>query len=126
MDRSLVRKEVIPFAMMFGGLILATVITDTLLHQFDLVWIGRWLGIPGTILILLSFFYSMRKRKMISCGNQLTFLDISNNTNLTLAGFDNMPMLTKVCVWALPFPPSGVSLLMGFSPNVVFEMGCSN
>ena len=74
MDRSLVRKEVIPFAMMFGGLILATVITDTLLHQFDLVWIGRWLGIPGTILILLSFFYSMRKRKMISFGKPKTLL----------------------------------------------------
>ena len=74
MDRSLVRKEVIPFAMMFGGLILATVITDTLLHQFDLVWIGRWLGISGTILILLSFFYSMRKRKMISFGKPKTLL----------------------------------------------------
>lgn len=62
--------------------------------------------------------------KMISCGNQLTFLDISNNTKLLLAGFDNMPMLTEVCVWTLPFPPAGVSLLMGFSPNVVFTTGC--
>ena len=74
MERSLVRKEVIPFVMMFAGLILATVITDTLLHQFDLVWVGRWLGIPGTILILLSFFYSMRKRKMISFGKPKTLL----------------------------------------------------
>jgi len=53
-------------------------------------------------------------------------LDISSNTNLSLAGFDNMPMLTEVCVWTLPFPPSGVSLLMGFSPNVVFTTGCSD
>ena len=74
MERSLLRKEVIPFVMMFGALILATIITDTLLHQFDLVWIGRWLGIPGTILILLSFFYSMRKRKMISFGKPKTLL----------------------------------------------------
>ena len=74
MDRSLIRKEVIPFVMMFGALILATIITDTLLHQFELVWIGRWLGIPGTILILLSFFYSMRKRKMISFGKPRTLL----------------------------------------------------
>ena len=74
MERSLTRKEVIPFVMMFGALILATIITDTLLHQFDLVWIGRWLGIPGTILILLSFFYSMRKRKMISFGKPRTLL----------------------------------------------------
>ena len=68
MERSLIRKEVVPFLKMFGALILATIITDALLHQFELVWIGRWLGIPGVILILLSFLYSMRKRKMIDLG----------------------------------------------------------
>lgn len=50
MERSLIRKEVLPFLAMFGSLILATIFTDALLHQFDLVWIGRWLGIPGTVL----------------------------------------------------------------------------
>ena len=74
MQRSLIRKEVLPFFKMFGALILATMITDALLHQFDLVWIGRWLGIPGVILILLSFFYSMRKRKKISFGKPMTLL----------------------------------------------------
>jgi hypothetical protein len=59
---------------MFGALILATAITDALLHQFDLVWVGRWLGIPGVILILMSFFYSMRKRKKISIGKPKTLL----------------------------------------------------
>jgi len=68
MERSLIRKEVLPFLAIFGSLILATIITDALLHQFELVWIGRWLGIPGVILILLSFLYSMRKRKIISFG----------------------------------------------------------
>ena len=68
MDRSLLSKEVLPFLLMFGGLILATIISDALLHHFDLVWVGRYLGIPGTILILLSFFYSMRKRKLIDFG----------------------------------------------------------
>jgi hypothetical protein len=29
------------------------------------VWIGRWLGIPGTLLILGSLAYSLRKRKLI-------------------------------------------------------------
>ena len=74
MERSLIRKEVIPFLVLFGSLILATIITDALLHQFELVWIGRWLGIPGTILILLSFLYSMRKRKVISFGKPKTLL----------------------------------------------------
>jgi len=76
MERSLIRKEVLPFLAMFGSLILATAVTDALLHQFELVWIGRWLGIPGTILILLSFFYSMRKRKVISFGKPKTLLTL--------------------------------------------------
>jgi hypothetical protein len=67
-ERSLIRKEVFPFLLIFGSLIAATIITDALLHLFDLVWIGRWLGIPGTLLILLSFLYSMRKRKVITFG----------------------------------------------------------
>ncbi len=76
MERSLIRKEVIPFYLLFGSLIFATIVTDALLHLFDMVWIGRYLGIPGTILILLSFFYSMRKRKIISKGKPKTLLSI--------------------------------------------------
>ncbi len=74
MEHSLLRKEVMPFFMMFGVLILATMFTDAVLHLFDLTWVGRWLGIPGTLLILLSFFYSMRKRKLISFGKPGTLL----------------------------------------------------
>jgi hypothetical protein len=74
MDRSLISKEVVPFLLMFGTLILATIVSDALLHHFDLVWIGRYLGIPGTLLILLSFFYSMRKRKLVSFGKPKTLL----------------------------------------------------
>ncbi len=74
MEQSLISKEVAPFLKMFGALILVTMITDALLHQFELVWIGRWLGIPGVMLILLSFFYSMRKRKKISFGKPKTLL----------------------------------------------------
>jgi len=59
---------------MFGSLILATIVSDALLHYFDLVWIGRYLGIPGTLLILLSLFYSMRKRKLVSFGRPKTLL----------------------------------------------------
>jgi len=62
---------------------------------------------------------------MISCGNQLTRLDISMHPTLTLIGVDNMPMLTEVCVWTLPFPPADVTVLMGFSPNIIFTDSCS-
>jgi hypothetical protein len=74
MERSLISKEVIPFLLMFGALILATIVSDALLHYFDLVWIGRYLGIPGTILILASFLYSMRKRKLVNFGKPKTLL----------------------------------------------------
>ena len=63
--------------------------------------------------------------KMISCGNQLSKLDISMHSSLTLIGVDNMPMLTEVCVWTLPFPPEGVVVLQGFSPNINFTTSCS-
>ncbi|EIC20884.1 hypothetical protein [Thiorhodovibrio frisius] len=68
MKFSILSKEVLPLLVMFGSLLVATAITDALLHLFGLMWIGRYLGIPGTILILLSFFYSMRKRKLIEFG----------------------------------------------------------
>lgn len=63
--------------------------------------------------------------KMISCGNQLTSLDISMHSSLKLIGVDNMPMLTEVCVWTLPFPPEGVTVLQGFSPNITYTSDCS-
>ncbi len=76
MQRSLLRKEVVPFLLMFGALILATILVDGLLHLFDLVWIGRYLGIPGVIFILLSFVYSLRKRKKITFGNPKRLLQL--------------------------------------------------
>jgi len=74
METSLVRKEVVPFALLLGSLFGAALLIDALLHQFDLVWIGRYLGIPGTLLILSSFFYSMRKRKLITVGKPKVLL----------------------------------------------------
>lgn len=74
MERSLLSREVAPFLGLFAALIISTIICDALLHQLDLVWIGRYLGIPGTLLILLSFFYSMRKRKLIHFGQPRSLL----------------------------------------------------
>ncbi|MCG7920790.1 MAG: hypothetical protein N0C81_05615 [Candidatus Thiodiazotropha lotti] len=76
MQHSLLQKEVLPFYLLFGSLIVATILSDALLHHFDLVWIGRWLGIPGTILILSSFLYSMRKRKVVGFGKPKTLLTL--------------------------------------------------
>ena len=76
MERSLLLKEVAPFLAMFVALIVATTIVDGLLHLFDLIWVGRYLGIPGIIIILLSFTYSLRKRKIITFGNPKRLLNL--------------------------------------------------
>jgi len=55
MNTSIVRKEILPSLALFGALIAATLAIDALLHALGLVWIGRYLGIPGTLLILSSF-----------------------------------------------------------------------
>lgn len=84
MERSLIQKEILPLLGLFAALMAATAITDILLHRFDLVWIGRWLGIPGTVLILISFLYSLRKRKKIGFGRPVTLLRL--HEGLTLLG----------------------------------------
>ena len=66
---SLFRHEIGPFVGQFSLLIAASFLGDVALHHFNLIWVGRYLGIPGTLLILLSLLYSMRKRKIISSGN---------------------------------------------------------
>ncbi|MBF0627130.1 MAG: hypothetical protein HQL91_02815 [Magnetococcales bacterium] len=69
MNHSLFFDEVLPFLLRFAVLVVATLGGDLLLHQWQLVWVGRYLGIPGTLLILLSLLYSMRKRGVIDKGN---------------------------------------------------------
>lgn len=76
MDKSLFRVKVVPFLGYFIVLIAMTILGDLVLHLFDLVWIGRYLGIPGTLLILLSLLYSLRKRKVIQSGNPRFLLSL--------------------------------------------------
>jgi hypothetical protein len=61
----LIRHEVLPFFASLAALALAALAVDGVLHALDLLWIGRWLGIPGTLLIIGSTVYSLRKRKVI-------------------------------------------------------------
>jgi hypothetical protein len=67
-------REVLPFYLALGALAALTLLCDALLHYFNLVWIGRYLGIPGVLLILGSFGYSLRKRKLISAGKPVQLL----------------------------------------------------
>lgn len=68
MAHTLWRGHILPFIAIAGLLAAATLAGDYLLHWFDLVWVGRYLGIPGTLLIIVSFVYSLRKRNYIAWG----------------------------------------------------------
>jgi hypothetical protein len=50
-------------------MILITLVIDYLLHLLQLQIIGRYLGTIGTAVVLLSFIYSLRKRKIIEAGS---------------------------------------------------------
>jgi len=58
-------------------------------------------------------------------NNQLTSLDLSNNSLLENIRIESMSSLTKVCVWTMPFPPTGVGIDTTGSPNVYFTADCS-
>jgi hypothetical protein len=61
----------------------------------------------------------------LECGeNQLTSLDVSNNTAVVYLVIVNMSSLHEVCVWTKPFPPSGVDINTTGSPNVYFTTEC--
>lgn len=73
---SLWRRHILPFTLLVTLLGVATVIGDYLLHRLNLVWVGRYLGIPGTLLIIGSLVYSLRKRKIIASGKVQTWLSL--------------------------------------------------
>jgi len=71
---SLLSREVAPFALMLAALVCAALAVDAGLHLANMVWIGRYFGIPGVLLILASSAYSLRKHKVISAGKPVMLL----------------------------------------------------
>lgn len=69
MKRPLLVKYVLPFLQWYALMILIAIAIDYFLHRFQLVSVGRYLGFAGTFTILLSFVYSLRKRKIITSGS---------------------------------------------------------
>ena len=60
------------------------------------------------------------------CGrNQLTTLDVSHNIDLERLYLDDMASIGKVCVWEMPFPPTGAEVDTTNSPNVYFTTDCN-
>ena len=104
----LLRSEVLPFLGSFAALAAVALALDGLLHYFDLLWIGRWLGIPGTLLIIGSTAYSLRKRKLIQHGNPAQLLRwhealawLGSLLVLVHAGVHFNAILGWLAVWAM-------------------------
>jgi hypothetical protein len=74
MQINLLRREVLPFLLLFGALIGVGLVSDALLHATGRIGVVRTLGIPGTLLIAASFGYSLRKRKAIQVGRPAQWL----------------------------------------------------
>ncbi len=108
MKARLLRHEVVPFALALAALALASLFIDALLHVFDMVWIGRYLGIPGTLLIIGSFGYSLRKRHLIIRGQPVKLLRLHERMAwagsllvLVHAGIHFNAILGWLAVWAM-------------------------
>jgi hypothetical protein len=108
MESKLFTREIFPF---FGALLLlalAALFLDAVLHYSNMVWIGRYLGIAGVLLILGSFKYSLRKRRIISSGNPTTLLHrheymawAGSLLILVHAGIHFNSILGWLAVWAM-------------------------
>lgn len=104
----LFRHEVLPFVASFALLAVLALALDGLLHLLDLLWIGRWLGIPGTLLIIGSTAYSLRKHKLIHSGNPARLLRwhellawLGSLLVLVHAGVHFNAILGWLAVWAM-------------------------
>ena len=74
MKISVIKRDIIPSVIWFFLLPIFTVFIDLFLHLFELAQVGRYLGVIGTILIIISFLYSLRKRKYIKTGSPKFYL----------------------------------------------------
>lgn len=108
MQARLLRREVLPFLLTMAALVVAALLIDAALHLLNVVWIGRYLGIPGTLLILGSTAYSLRKRKLIKSGHPAKLLRLhewlawlGSLLVLVHAGIHFNAILGWLAVWAM-------------------------
>lgn len=108
MKARLFSREVLPFYLGLLALAVLTLLCDAALHWLDAVWVGRWLGIPGILLILASLGYSLRKRKLIRVGQPARLLRLHEYMAwagsllvLVHAGIHFNAILGWLAVWAM-------------------------
>ena len=101
-------REVLPFLASLLALIALALLFDALLHLLNAVLVGRYLGIPGVLLIVGSFGYSLRKRKLIHAGKPVDLLRLHERMAwagsllvLVHAGIHFNAILAWLAVWAM-------------------------
>jgi len=104
----LVIKKILPFVLTFVTLLIAAVLLHLFLHTSGYKWVLRYLGIAGTFLIILSFVYSLRKRKLIKFGKSKLLLQIHEAMAwvgslliLVHAGFEFDAVIPRMAVFAM-------------------------
>ncbi|OGS74402.1 MAG: hypothetical protein A3F91_02490 [Flavobacteria bacterium RIFCSPLOWO2_12_FULL_35_11] len=76
MKRSIFIKHALPFIQWYTLMIFITIAIDYFLHKFQLVLNGSYLGFTGTFVIILSFIYSLKKRKILKSGSSKKLLNL--------------------------------------------------
>jgi hypothetical protein len=101
-------KKLLPFFLIYITLILAAIFLHLFLQSAGHKWILRYLGIAGTILIILSFVYSLRKRNLVKFGKAKLLLQIHeamawSGSLLILihAGFEFDAVIPRMAVFAM-------------------------
>lgn len=69
MKQSILIKYAFPFIQWYALMIFMAIVIDYFLHRIQLVLNGSYLGFTGTFILLLSFLYSLKKRKIIKSGS---------------------------------------------------------
>lgn len=67
-------KQILPFIFIFLLLIFVTIFIDYIFHFYNFNNIGFYLSFAGAFLIIISFVYSLRKRKIIKSGSPKSLL----------------------------------------------------
>ena len=76
MKQSVFVKYLLPFFQWYALMIFIAIVIDFFLHRLQLVSVGRYLGYFGTFIVVFSFVYSLRKRKIISSGSPKKLLEL--------------------------------------------------
>lgn len=104
----LISREVLPFYLALLALGATALLCDAALHLLNAVWVGRWLGIPGILLIIGSLGHSLRKHKWITWGQPLKLLRLHEAMAwagslliLVHAGIHFNAFLGWLAVWAM-------------------------